>query len=211
MRLSIKVDISIALKTFSTVTKKVSYATNNALTRVAKEMVDAGQKELAADFTLRKRFVLTRLKILQYSKVGNLTTIVGIDAKVAGSPLLIGFFEEGGEKRPSRGGSIAVPLTGTAARPNFTSPIRGALKYANLQIQNGKGKARTYVVPDVGVFERVGRGKESKTVLIYAFEQSAPLHKQMNLTEVMESVANSRFRQIFAEEFEKEVQAYLHR
>jgi hypothetical protein len=201
-----EIDISVALKVFATVAKKLSFATNNTLTRIAKEMVDEGQKEIAADFTIRKRFILTRLKILQYSKVRELTTIVGIDSKVQGSPLLLGFFEEGGTKQPQFGSEIAVPITGSPARPRFQDAIKTALKYTNLQIQNEKGLRRTYVVPGVGIFERIAPGNSPEaTVLIYKFESSAPLKKHMDLIGVMSNVVANRFNAVFWEEFDKEI------
>src|ERR1700730_15132408 len=139
MEIKTEIDISVALKVTSQVLKKLSYATNNALTRVAKECVDEGQKEIAADFTIRKKFILTKLKILKWSTLRNLTTIIGIDAKVTGSPLLLGFFEEGGTREPTHGGEIAEALTGSPVRKSFSRPILNALKYVNLQIQNNKG------------------------------------------------------------------------
>lgn len=217
MKINLSIDISGALKIFDTVTKKISYATNSALTRVAKECADAGQKELAADFTIRKRFILSRLRILKYSKVNNLTTTIGIDAKVVGSPLLLPQFEEGGTKNPQHGSQLAVPITGGPARPSFNSAVRSALKYQNLHIVQGKGWHRTYVVPGVGIFERVnaigprqkGARKPSTTVLIYKFERSAPLHKTTHIVAVMTDVVNARFPTIWAQEFDKEVARYL--
>jgi hypothetical protein len=214
MEVKTEIDISLALKVFATILKKMPYATNNALTRVAKEMVVEGQNEIAADFTIRKRFILTRLKILQYSRANDLTTIVGIDAKVQGSPLLLGMFEEGGTKEPQHGSELAVPITGSLARPRFQDQVKAALKYNALEIQSGKGKRRTYVVPGVGIFERIsvpgprGSGasrKPSATVLIYKFESSAPLKKHMNLIGVMVNVVATRFNEIFWAEFEKEI------
>lgn len=210
MRINAKIDISGALRTFDTIKKKLSYASNSALTRIAKECIDEGQKEIAADFTIRKRFILTRLQILQYSRVNTLTTIVGINSDVQGSSLLLGFFEEGGTKTPEHGDVIAVPITGSPARPQFTSPIRNALKYTNLQIENKKGKRRTYVVEGVGIFERIRKGDDpGATILIYKFESSAPLKKHMNLIEVMVQRVRDRWNAIYLEEFEKEVKRYL--
>lgn len=209
MRIKVEVDISVATRLIELVTRKLPYAINNSLTRLAKEMVAAGQQEIAKDFTVRKRFIQTRVRILQYSKVGNLTTIVGIDPRVQGSPLLLGFFEEGGEKKSAAGGSsLAVPITGTPVRPTFEDPVKNALKYSNLQIQNRKGKQRTYVVAGIGIFERIAPGNAPEsTVLIYKFETSAHLGKHMNMIGVMVFVVQERWAAIFAEEFEKEITA----
>lgn len=202
----LKIDISQALRVFANVLKKVSYATNNALTRTAKLAVPAAQDELTRDFTIRKNFIQTRIEILQYSTIRNLTVIVGVDANVQGGPLLLGFFEQGGLKLPTRGDAIAVPITGTPVRDNFNSSIRNALKYSNLDIVNNKGKSRTYVVPGVGIFERVKKGdSQDATILIYKFEPNAVLPRRTHLVQTMLAVFNDRFSQIWAEEFDKEV------
>jgi hypothetical protein len=210
MELKTEIDISVALKVTAQAIRKLPFATNNAITAVAKEMVDAGQKEITADFTIRKKFIINRLKILQYSKVSDLTAIIGINSDVQGSPLLLGFFEEGGTKEPDNGGGIAVPITGSPARPSFSDSVTRALQYTKLQLQavGGaiEGKKQTYVVPGVGVFERIRPGNDpGATVLIYKFESSAPLKKHMNLIEVMSEVLNERFNPLFWIEYEKEV------
>jgi hypothetical protein len=207
-----EIDISLALKVTAEVIRKLPFALNNALTRTAKEMVDAGQKELAADFTLRKKFILNRLRILQYSRTSDLTAIVGIDTNVQGAPLIIGYFEDGGTKLPDNGPGLAVPITGSPARPSFSDSVVRALQYTKLNLQLAatgnkiEGLKNTYVVPGIGVFQRVAPGNgPDATVLIYKFESSVPLKKKMNLTEVMSEIAKSRFNFIFNEEFEKEI------
>jgi hypothetical protein len=210
MKISAEVDISLALKVTAQAIRKLPYATNNALTAVAKEMVTAGQAEIQEKFTIRKSFILKRLRILQYSRVSDLTTIVGINSEVQGSPLLLGYFEEGGEKEPSFGSGIAVPITGSPARSSFSDIVKSALQYTKLQLTDYgsaiEGKQQTYVVPGVGVFQRVAPGNgPDATVLLYAFENSAPLKKHMSLIEVMTEVVNERFNPIFWTQYEIEV------
>jgi hypothetical protein len=212
MNLKTEIDISLAVKVTAEVIRKLPFAVNNALTRTAKEMVIAGQNELAIDFTLRKKFILNRLKILQYSRTSDLTAIVGIDTKVQGTPLILGYFEDGGTKEPDNGPGLAVPITGSPVRPTFSDSVVRALQYTKLQLQLAatgnkiEGLKNTYVVPGVGVFQRVGPGNgPDATVLIYKFESSVPLKKRMSLTEVMTEIVNSRFDLIFNEEFEKEI------
>ena len=175
-------------------------------------MVDAGRAEISAHFQIRKNFILTRLKILQYSRVSNLTAIVGIDTAVQGSPLLLGIFEEGGTKEPDNGSGIAVPITGSPARPTFSDAVVRALQYTKLQLsttatdQSIRGLQHTYVVPGVGVFERVAPGNDpGATVLIYAFEPSAPLKKRISLIQVMSDIVSARFNPIFWQEYANEI------
>jgi hypothetical protein len=212
MLIKTEIDISDAIKVASQAIRKIPYATNNALTRTAKEMVVAGQKEIADKFTIRKKFILSRLRILQYSKTSNLTTVIGINSDVQGSPLLLGYFEDGGTKEPENGAGIAVPITGSPARPTFSDSVTRALQYTKLNFQLAQtgnkieGLQDTYIVPGVGVFQRVAPGSGADaTVLIYKFENSAPLKKHMSLIEVMTEVASDRFNAIFWEEYEIEV------
>lgn len=202
----LEIDSDSVVRLTQQVLRQLPYAANNAITRTSKEAVDAGQKEVAADLQLRKRFILNRIRILQYSRVGNLEAVIGVDDRVQGAPLILGFLEEGGTKEPTRGGGIAIPLTGEAARPTFPDPVKTSLRYSNLNFQNRRGKKRTFIVPNVGVFERVASGDSpDATVLIYSFQPSAPIRKEINLREVLLQVIGDRFAAIFSEEFEKEI------
>ena len=69
MKIDVEIDTDQVVKLVSNVLRQLPYATNSAITRTAKEAVDAGRKEVAADLQLRKKFVLNRIRILQYSKV----------------------------------------------------------------------------------------------------------------------------------------------
>ena len=206
MNIRCDIDVSQVVKLTATVLRQLPYAANNAITRTAKEAVDAGQKEVAADLTLRKRFLLNRIRILQYSKVGNLTAIIGVDDKVQGAPLILGFLEEGGTKLPLHGSELAIPLTGEAARPTFQASVVTALRYKNLRFQNNKGRKRTFIIPNVGIFQRVAAGKSpDATVLIYAFKPSVQLPQHLHLRDAMVKEIRARFGPIFNEEFISEV------
>lgn len=206
MKISVDVDLQQVVKLTAAVLRQLPYAANNAITRTAKEAVDAGQKEVAADLQIRKKFILNRIKILQYSKVGNLTAIIGIDNKVQGAPLILSFLEEGGTKEPTAGPEIAIPLTGEAPRPSFPDPVATSLRYTNLRFDNRKGRKRTFLIPNVGIFQRVAAGDSpDATVLIYSFKPSAKLPPHIHLRNAMLKVIGERFAPIFSEEFTKEI------
>jgi hypothetical protein len=206
MKISVDVDSEQVVKLTAAVLRQLPYAANNAITRTAKEAVDAGQKEIAADLQIRKRFILNRIKILQYSKVGNLTAIIGIDNQVQGAPLILSFLEEGGTKLPTAGPDIAIPLTGEAPRPSFPDPVATSLRYTNLRFNNRKGRKRTFLIPNVGIFQRVAAGDSpDATVLIYSFKPSAKLPPHIHLRNAMLRVIDQRFAPIFTEEFTKEI------
>jgi hypothetical protein len=206
MKISVEVDIDSVVKLTAAVLRQLPYAANNAITKTAKEAVDAGRQALAREVTIRKQFLLNRIKILQYSKVGDLTAIIGLDTNVQGAPLLLGFLEEGGTKLPTAGEGIAIPLTGEAARLSFYQSVPTAYRYTNLNFVGNKGKKNTFIIPNVGVFQRIATGKESSdTVEIYSFKPSAPLPIHTHLRDAMVAVIGQRFAAIFSEEFTKEV------
>lgn len=206
MKIDVEIDTDQVVKLVSNVLRQLPYATNSAITRTAKEAVDAGRKEVAADLQLRKKFVLNRIRILQYSKVGNLTAVIGVDTKVQGAPLILGFLEEGGEKEPLHGPDIAIPLTGEAPRPSFPDPVTTSLRYTNLRFNNRKGRKKTFLIPNVGIFQRVAAGDSPEsTVLIYSFKPSAKLPQHIHLRNAMVKVIGERFAAIFSEEFTKEI------
>ena len=206
MKISVQIDAEEVVRLTANVLRQLPYATNSAITRTAKEAVDAGQKEVAASLTMRKRFILNRIRILQYSRVNNLTAIVGIDDRVQGAPLILSFLEEGGEKTPQHGDSIAIPLTGDAARPTFQQSVPSALRYTNLKFDKGRGRKKTYIVPNVGIFQRIAAGRSPEaTILIYSFKPSARLPQHIHLRAAMLEVIEQRFSPIFSEEFAKEI------
>jgi hypothetical protein len=206
---SVDVDISQVVRLTEKVIRKMPFVLNDSITEVAKLVVAAEQDQLRKDFTIRKDFLTGRFKVLQYSRTSDLTAIVGIDNNVQGSPLLLGFFEEGGEKLPT-GPELAIPLTGGAARPTFAMGVPTALLYKNLQISmqvKGQtaifpGLQNTYLVEGVGIFQRT----DKKSELIYAFKRSAPLRPRTHMIELAQIVIRDSFARIFNKNFVEEIQ-----
>lgn len=219
MEIKIATDTSEVQRTLAKLEKKFPYIMNDSITEVAKLVVSAERFELRRDFTVRKTFLENRFQILQYSRATTLTAIVGVNANVQGSPLLLGFFEEGGEKLPSRGPDLAVPITGQPERPSFGSPIAMSLQYKRLQITGGKGRKKTFVIPGIGVFQRLAPGgrvwdptsRKMKTInhssvqILYAFKSQAPLHQRTHMIELAVTVVNDAFPRIFQKNFVEEM------
>lgn len=223
--MNIKVDVQTEslVRLTSEVLRQLPFAANNAITRTANEAVIAAQREAGDRLQIRKNFILRRIKILSYSRTSNLTAVIGVDLNVQGSPLILGFLEAGqsGVKTGSLGEGVAVPLTGSPARPSFPQSVPTSMRYTNLKIANRKGKKSTYIVPGVGVFERLAAGgrkwdratkklitvDRTDTVEIYAFKPSVPLATHVHLRDAMLNVISQRFATIFTEEFNKEILA----
>jgi hypothetical protein len=228
MQITYKLDISGAIALFDLILTKVPYATNNALTRTARELVTVERDELSREFQIRKQFILNRVQITKWSKVSSLWTEVAINKNVAGGELLLTMFEEGGEKLPDLGSEIAVPITGTAARPTFAQSNLTSLAYKKLAIEKHitelgkiqyKGAKRTFVIPGVGIFQRnqgkrrskrakkgQGSGRDqSGATLIYSFKRAVPLRAQMHFVATARAFVLDRFEVVWIEEFVREL------
>lgn len=232
--IKIQVDSNELARLNSEMLRQMPFAANNAITRTAKEAAEAAQNEARTKLQIRKEFLLRRIRILHYSRANNLTAVIGVDENVQGSPLIIGFLEEGqaGEKTGSLGSGVAVPLTGSATRPSFAQSVTKLLFYKRLQMQKHttehgaiqwKGRQRTFVIPGIGIFQRIGakkgrrRGKgfvgrggaqldaSTSTALLYRFMPAAHLGTHVQLRRAMIDVIEKRFRPIFNEEFAKEI------
>jgi hypothetical protein len=230
MLISVKLDESRALELTDLILKKFPYATNNALTRTAQELVEVERGELKTEFQIRKEFILSRVRITKYSRPNELWTRVGIDANVQGGKLLLGFFEEGGEKLPEFGMELAVPITGEVARPTFEQTVRPSVAYKALALERHetsggsvqyKGLKRTFVIAGVGVFQRfssktrgarkakgqaaAAAGHSTDLALIYTFEPQAPLAARMHFMKTAAEFVSKRFGEIWREEFAREL------
>lgn len=233
MLIKTQIDITRGLQLTDLLLKKIPYATNNALTRTAKELVDVERGQLKTEFQIRKSFLLNRVRITKYSRAGDLWTRVAIDRNVQGGKLLLTMFEAGGEKLPELGSELAVPITGGAARPSFAQTVRPSLLYNALHMRKTttstgktqyKGDRRTFVIPGLGIFQRIGsktRGARSKktfttaggdtlrakttTWMIYSFKHGVPLRSRMHFVQLAREFVGKRFGQIWREEFAREL------
>jgi len=230
MLIKTQIDVSRGLQLTDLLLKKIPYATNNALTRTGRELVDVEREELKTEFQIRKPFILNRVRITKFSRVNDLWTRVAIDSNVQGGKLLLAMFEEGGEKMPELGSELAVPITGGAARPSFSQTVRPSLLYKALHMRKSvtsagkiqyKGDRRTFIIAGVGIFQRVSSkkrvqyikrtkgGKYSPTrsgvVLLYKFKQGAPLKAQMHFIRTARELVMKRFNVIWREELAREL------
>lgn len=228
MLIKTQIDLSRGLALTDLLLKKVPYATNNALTRTAKELVDVERAELKTEFQIRKPFVLSRVRITKYSRANDLWTRVAIDTNVQGGKLLLSMFEEGGEKMPELGSELAVPITGSAARPSFAQTVRPSLLYKALHMRKTvtsagkiqyKGDRRTFIIAGVGIFQRVASkkrgarnkkgggtsGARSSIALLYSFKHGVPIRAMMHFVRTARELVRKRFGVIWREEFAREL------
>lgn len=187
--------------------KRLAFNTAQALNETIKEIQTAERINLERKFTLRRSTFMHRLiKVFAFAsaKKGRAFAEIGIDNK---KRVLLSQFEKGGVKEPVKGERVAVPLTGQAARPQFSEPVVEQFTFRRLRLRKRKakggprfaGRLGTYIVPGVGVFHRVAKNMKQKAELIYAFVSRPRLDPILEF----DKVAKRTFNKVWPGEVKK--------
>src|SRR5580704_9588486 len=169
-----QINVDIDLRGFEAETlrdmKRIAYSTTQAINSTLQDIQIAERAELDRRFVIRKnRFMYSLIKISRFAKVftgiGPQVLFGEIQIDASKTRVLLQEFVEGGYKDPAFGKHVAVPITGSAARPSFSDPVTAALMISKLDFHQhatatGKiqweGNRRTFIVQNVGVFQRSG-------------------------------------------------------
>lgn len=137
MRINCTVDTSLLDARAARYGKNLAYSTAQALNDTAKAAQSAIRSGLRLHFHVRQGAFLDRtIKIFAFANVTALRPFaeLGVDNKPR---LLLSLFEEGGARLPFIGKSVAVPITGQAARPSIADPVRPDLTFQALHFKRG--------------------------------------------------------------------------
>ena len=101
---------------------------------------------------------------------------------------------------------MAESVIGSPARPRFTQPVVPKLRVGRLPFDRtetgrrrpGVTRTKTYLVPEVGIFHRIG---PAATRLVYFFSSRKKLTPRLRFVETAKKEPDSWFR----EEMEKKV------
>jgi len=120
--------------------KQILYATVNAITRAMKDAQKREQANARAKLHLRggagEQLIMRSVaKISQFpsAKKGIIFGEFGLDQPKP--RMLLTGLELGGQKTPFMGSRVAVPLTGSSARPTIEDTVPGNLRLTALQLQ----------------------------------------------------------------------------
>jgi hypothetical protein len=120
--------------------KQLAYGVANAINRAAKDLQKKEQDNARAKLHLRggpgEQLILRSVaKIYQFASAtkGKAEAVIGIDTPKP--RMVLSGLETGGIKQPFLGGRVAVPITGTPARPNMDASVPSTLLIRNLAMQ----------------------------------------------------------------------------
>lgn len=216
--IGMEIDDRLALRAIGSVFKQINFAAANALNDTAFEFRDTERRGLGERMTIRRDFVLQGIQIPRDGKATRDHLVA--EAEVEPKREFLAKFEKGGTKTPRGGGDLAIP---EAARPSLQDLIPKRLRPRNLQIadgpaqtigfrkkggvrrgrvrQKGQGLFRTFLIENVGIFQRVGRGAGSTTRLLYSFTPHAQIYPELRFFETAQMVAEQSFNKHFQRRF----------
>lgn len=133
MRIDATIDTTSLLLRLKNGERRLVYATVNAVNATAKRVQEAARQNLRDKFQLRKPDFLLRMaaviKPFASVKRGIIFAEVSVGKK---SRLLLAEFEAGGKREPFVGKRVAVPITGSAARPSKGASVPVEYQFTRL-------------------------------------------------------------------------------
>ena len=209
MRVNLQIDSTQLTLRLRNGQRRLAYATVNAVNNTAKRIQAAERQRVEKEFTVRKKnFVLRQAAVIKpfaNVKQGRPYAEIAVGQKPR---LLLSAFERGAERKPSTPAArrVAEPVIGGPARPRFNQPVTPQLRLRRLRFDRtktgrrraGVTRTKTYLVPQVGIFQRTG---PASSRLVYFFSRGKRLKPRLHFVETAKKEADRWFR----EEMEKEV------
>lgn len=211
MNIRLQIDVSVLEDRFRNPEKKIAFAVANAINATAKLAQRALQLHAGDIFNIRRAEFIKRqvaiLKPFASASQGRPFAEIAVGQK---SRLLLPMFEKGGSRTGFVGRNVAVPFIG-GARPSAEAQVPEALTVKALKIRafaGGKkltkrtreeatgakqfrGLLGSYLVPEVGIFQRIGRAIRGK--ILYAFAPRVRIPQGLDFVDTVQGVADRNF------------------
>jgi hypothetical protein len=209
MRIDLQIDSADLVLRLQNGQRRRAYAVVNAINNTAKRIQDAERRRVEAVFTIRKKEFMRReaavIKPFANVRQGRPYAEIAVGQKPR---LLLSAFERGAERKPftPSATSVAEPVVGGPARPQFSKQVTPELRMGRLRFDRtktgrrraGVTKTSTYLVPKVGIFQRIS--KEAVRV-VYLFTHGKKIKPRLHFVETAEKEA----QKWFGEEMERAI------
>ena len=209
MKINFQIDSAQLVLRLQNGQRRLAYAVVNAINNTAKRIQETERRRVEEEFTVRKKEFIRRqaaiIKPFASVRQGRAHAEIAVGQKPR---LLLSAFERGAERKPftPSARSVAEPVVGGPARPRFAQPVTPELRVRKLRFDRTKAgrrragvtRTKTYLVPKLGIFQRIGK---EATRAVYLFTRGKKLAPRLHFVETAEKEANKWFR----EEMEREV------
>jgi hypothetical protein len=221
--MKIDLDIRQVEKLTKAVIRQLPFATANALNKTALTFQEVKRRDFRSTFLLRRKPFIEQqgVKVLRgFAKKDKLEITVGVDDKAD----FLSKFEPGGVKRP-QGEHLAIPSPKSLdrskviprnMRPRALDIADGVAQGITVRRKKGtvtpgkirragQGLRRTFEVPEVGIFQRRGRGAASTTHPLYLYGRQARIQPELRYIERAREIMSRKFNDNFRQEFAKAI------
>jgi len=209
MKIDLQIDSAPLILRLQNGQRRLAYAVVNAINNTAKRIQDAERSRVEEEFTVRKKDFIHREAAINKPFASVRQARAFAEIAVGQKPrLLLSAFERGAERKPftPAARSVAEPVVGGPARPRFAQAVTPELRVGKLRFDRtkrgrrraGVTRTQTYLVPKVGIFQRVGK---EVTRAVYLFTRGKKIQPRLEFVETAEKEADKWFR----EEMEREV------
>ena len=209
MRIDLTIDSTELVLRLQNGQRRLAYAVVNAINSTAKRIQDAERRRVEEEFTIRKKEFIRReaaiIKPFASVRQGRAYAEIAVGQKPR---LLLSAFERGAERKPftPSARSVAEPVVGGPARTQFSQQVTPELRMGRLRFDRtktgrrraGVTRTKTYLVPEVGIFQRVAK---DATRIVYFFSRGKRLEPRLRFIETAEREAQTWF----GDEMEREV------
>jgi hypothetical protein len=224
MRVGMNLDTRQFERLTKAVLRQTPYAMKEALNKTALTFQEVKRRDYHRTFTLRRASFIERqgVKVLNgFATKERPEITIGNDRKAD----FLAKFEAGGTKTP-RGEHLAIPgnaidkskVIPRNMRPRALEIADGVAQGINVSRKRGtvtagkvrrpgQGLRRTYLVPEVGIFQRRGKGAGSTSRLLYGFKRAARIDADLRFMERAREVMSKQFGKNFAQEFAKAIRS----
>ena len=164
--------------------RQIPFTVSLAINNTAKKAQADHRRHLERAFQIRRKtFIRRATKIKPFSTKRRLWAKILIEPPGGQARAdILTKFEDGGRKTPTRGSKLAVPTHATRRAGSGIISKLHRIGELNLRRRGGggsRGDRRTYAIENVGIFQRKGRGKNSRSELIYSFKDGVPIPRSL--------------------------------
>ncbi len=196
LELSVESNIGLVNATITEIGNQLPYAMALAINDTLKDAQQTQRLYQRRVFTVRRpKWVDRAVKIKPFATKRTLEGRMSVDPPGGQRRAdILTKFETGGRKQSRRGRHVAIPIEARRTKAGIVQ--RGQRPKALGLVRRGRGargKRRTFLVPHVGIFQRVGRGRRSRVRLLYLFEHSVPIPASLRFVENAKDTVHEKF------------------
>ena len=188
--------------------KQTPFALSVAINDTLKDAQKVQRAHQRRVFTVRRpRFSDLSVKIKPFATKRTLTGTMAIDPPGGKRTAdILTKFESGGIKRVRDGRHLAIPVEARRTKAGVVSRRNRPKSFRFRRVGRSiRGERRTFIMPGIGIFQRVGRRKNSRIRLLYRFKTSVPIPRRLDFIQNAERVVQQMFDKNFDRAFDRAV------